>query len=333
MVVGSDFSLLERHLVIRTSDLARAGGELETVWGDHELDADDHPADVRLHAYQFRSVLLSYVGFGTEVRIRLRPGRPCYLVHVPLTGHINLHGVKERLVIEPGAAAVLSQDPPVSMRCSADCSQLVVRLDAGNLRAHSRSLLGSQPAGPLHFAMAMDVTSGAAQAWYRVLRSFVDLAETGDSMLDHPLMTAEVERSLMTGLLLAQPNTYSELLQKLAAAETHSPADTAILLIETYPQRDHTVTELAQAAGVSVRTLEREFRRRLGLTPHAYLRHIRFERVRSELTAPATGKKRVSEVAARWGLHHFGRFAREYYQKYQEKPSETLRRINQQGSV
>ena len=69
--------------------------------------------------------------------------------------------------------------------------------------------------------------------------------------------------------------------------------NTAILLIDTYPQRDHTVTELARAAGLSVRTLERQFRRRLGLTPHAYLRHVRFERVRSELMAPASEKKRV----------------------------------------
>ncbi|MBG0560218.1 AraC family transcriptional regulator [Actinoplanes aureus] len=315
--------------MIHTSDLAQASGELENVWGPHKLIVGgDRRTDIRLHTHQFRSVMLSYVAFGTDVHVRLEPGRPSYLVHVPLSGRASVHDSKERLVIEPGAAAVLSQDEPVSMRCTADCGQLVVSLDVGNLRAHSRSLLTSQPPGPLQFAMAMDVTSGAARDWYRVLRSFADLADAGDGMLDHPLMTAEIERALMTGLLLAQPNTYSDVLYKLAAGKKRTPVDTAILLIDTYPQRDYTVTELARAAGLSVRTLERQFRRRLGLTPHAYLRHVRFERVRSELMAPASERKRVSEVAARWGLHHFGRFAREYYQKYQEKPSETLRRIN-----
>ncbi len=41
--------------------------------------------------------------------------------------------------------------------------------------------------------------------------------------------------------------------------------------------RDWTVVDLATAAGVSSRTLQRQFKMFLGKTPHAALRDIRFD--------------------------------------------------------
>ena len=38
-------------------------------------------------------------------------------------------------------------------------------------------------------------------------------------------------------------------------------------------------------------------------------------------------EKSVSQVAARWGLHHSGNFARDYAGLFGECPRETLRRI------
>jgi AraC-like DNA-binding protein len=322
--------LLGRYSVIRTADHAEAHGSLESVLGPHELAVSGHDRpDIRLHFYRLRSVVLSYLSFGTEAYVRLGPTRSRYLVQVPLAGRARLHCLDERLLIEPETGAVLPPDEPVSMWCSADCRQLIVSLDVDALHAHTRSLLNPQLADPLRFEMAMDMASGGARDWYEVLRSLVDLADGQAGMLDHPLMVAEVERALMTGLLLVQPNTYSHMLHEHVGGEEHTPTDTAVLLINTHPERNHTVAGLAQAAGVSVRTLEKEFRRRLGLAPFAYLRQVRLERVRVELTAPADEKKRVSEVAARWGLNHFGRFARDYYRKYHEKPSETVRRNRQ----
>jgi AraC-like DNA-binding protein len=331
---AEDRSPLERYRVVRTADRTEASRCLENALGPHELVVTGHGRpDIRLHSCQLKSVSLSYLSFGTDVCVRLDAARTRYLVHVPLAGRARLDAVKECLLIEPKAGVVVPPDDPVSLWCTADCVQLVVSLDRGHLHAHTRSLLNSQPAGPPHFEMAMDTGSGRVRDWYTVLRSYVDLADTTDGILQNPLMVAEVERALMTGLLLAQPNTYSQVLHEQITGNPPTPADAAILLINTHPQRNHTVTDLARAAGVSVRTLEKAFRRRLGVTPHAYLRDVRLERVRSELTEPATERKRVSEVAARWGLHHFGRFARDYYRKYQEKPSETTRRSRSAGDT
>jgi AraC-like DNA-binding protein/tetratricopeptide (TPR) repeat protein len=89
--------------------------------------------------------------------------------------------------------------------------------------------------------------------------------------------------------------------------------------------RDWSVIDLAAVAGVSGRTLQRQFRVFLGKTPGAVLRDVRFECARRELLQGTPGVK-VMDVALRCGLLHCGRFSVEYGCRYQETPSETLKR-------
>lgn len=89
--------------------------------------------------------------------------------------------------------------------------------------------------------------------------------------------------------------------------------------------RDIGIAELAQAAGLSARALQRQFRTFLGKSPHEALRDIRFESARRQLLLGKPGT-RVMEVASRCGFPHFGRFSIEYRRRYGETPSQTLRR-------
>lgn len=77
---------------------------------------------------------------------------------------------------------------------------------------------------------------------------------------------------------------------------------------------------------VSVRSLQEGFRRSLDTTPVAYLRRVRLEKARDELTAAEPGTTSVTEVATRWGFVHLGRFSSTYARAFGERPSETLRR-------
>jgi AraC-like DNA-binding protein/tetratricopeptide (TPR) repeat protein len=89
--------------------------------------------------------------------------------------------------------------------------------------------------------------------------------------------------------------------------------------------REWSVPDLASVAGVSSRTLQRQFRIFLGKAPGGVLRDIRFECARRELLQglPDT---RVMDVALRCGFPHLGRFSTEYHRRYGETPSQTLKR-------
>jgi transcriptional regulator GlxA family with amidase domain len=89
--------------------------------------------------------------------------------------------------------------------------------------------------------------------------------------------------------------------------------------------RDWSVTELADVAGVSSRTLQRQFRVFLDKAPRTTLRDVRFETARRELLQGLPDAK-VTDVALRCGFPHGGRFSIEYRRRYGETPSQTLKR-------
>lgn len=85
-----------------------------------------------------------------------------------------------------------------------------------------------------------------------------------------------------------------------------------------------TLSEVAEATGISVRSLQYGFRRFRNITPLAYLREIRLEAAQAELSSPLNILS-IKDVALKWGFTHMGHFAARYREAYGEMPSETAR--------
>jgi AraC family ethanolamine operon transcriptional activator len=86
------------------------------------------------------------------------------------------------------------------------------------------------------------------------------------------------------------------------------------------------IDDLAQAADVSVRTLQTAFLDYYGVSPLRYLTLRRLHEVRDELRKADPDETTVTSIAARFGFWQFGRFAGQYRRLFGEKPSETLHR-------
>ena len=88
-----------------------------------------------------------------------------------------------------------------------------------------------------------------------------------------------------------------------------------------------TSLELAQAIGVSQRTLNYAFREVLEVTPNTYLQLHRLNAAHRDLIriGPQSTAS-VSEIACKWGFVHPGRFSILHNKLFNEKPSVTLRR-------
>lgn len=82
---------------------------------------------------------------------------------------------------------------------------------------------------------------------------------------------------------------------------------------------------LAGRCGVSVRTLQENFRQFTGATPSEWWRGYRLDRVRAALRA-GDAEIGVTQAATAYGFYHLGRFAEQYRARFGEPPSETLRR-------
>jgi TolB-like protein/AraC-like DNA-binding protein/tetratricopeptide (TPR) repeat protein len=84
------------------------------------------------------------------------------------------------------------------------------------------------------------------------------------------------------------------------------------------------IADLRLATRAPERTLRKHFRRFFGLAPLCFLRRLRLAAARDALLA--TSGDSVTEIAARFGFAHFGRFSSDYRRCFGERPSATRRR-------
>ena len=143
-------------------------------------------------------------------------------------------------------------------------------------------------------------------------------------------MLSQVEQLAASILLTSHLHNYSET----------APARRSILprhvrraqdYLQAHAHEPLSVEQLAQVAGVSVRSLYSGFKEFLGVSPMHYLRDLRMERARTELLSGEAAS--VAGVALRWGFAHMGRFSNDYKARYLETPSQTLLRRAQPQAV
>lgn len=89
------------------------------------------------------------------------------------------------------------------------------------------------------------------------------------------------------------------------------------------------IVELCAQLCVSERTLQYAFHRVMQLSPIAYLRILRLNKVRSALRAATSPNATVTQIAMNWGFLHLGKFSQDYRRMFGELPSETLAKSKQ----
>jgi AraC family ethanolamine operon transcriptional activator len=86
------------------------------------------------------------------------------------------------------------------------------------------------------------------------------------------------------------------------------------------------VPELCRNFDISRRTLQYAFEQVLGMGPNAYLKLLRLNGVRRDLSKRCALVKSVQQIAADWGFWHLSQFSKDYKQHFLELPSMTLKR-------
>jgi AraC-like DNA-binding protein len=163
-----------------------------------------------------------------------------------------------------------------------------------------------------------------ASSWQRTV-DYVTTTVLDERVQDSALVLGSAARHLGASLLAAfgVPDTVEG---GAAGASTPSVIRRATGFCEANPHVDIGVVDIARACDVSVRTLQVAFRRHLDITPTAYLRRVRLDRVRADLLRSDPARVTVSGIASRWGFADASRFSAHYRAVYGEYPSDTLRR-------
>lgn len=266
---------------------------------------------------------IAYVRFGAAARVD--PGDlSTYHVNVPLRGLVQSAFADQMLTASPGEAAVFSPEGHTRLaRWDADASQLCIKLDRAAVEMELASLLGHAVTRSIQFDLRFALHQAGGRSWTSLLTTLLlHIGMPSVAGRPNPLLK-QLERSMLTGLLVAQPHSYSEELFGHTQVSSNRNVRRVVDLIESQPESPYSVGDLARAAGVSSRSLQTAFQRDLGVSPMAYLRNVRLDRAHEDLLL---GRGPVTEVAYHWGFTNLGRFATQYRARFGVLPSETTAR-------
>ncbi|MGC4747469.1 helix-turn-helix transcriptional regulator [Micromonospora sp. DT201] len=179
--------------------------------------------------------------------------------------------------------------------------------------------------GPIRFTDLGAVDAALARQWRNTTSYVNGVVLNNPTASAQPLVIGNAARMLAAAALVAFPNTaFTE-----PTAADRNDASTATLrrainFMEEHADRDISASDIAGAAGVSLRAVQLAFRRHRGTTPMAYLRRIRLARAHHDLVLADPRQETVSAIASRWGFASHSRFTARYHASYGVPPRETL---------
>jgi AraC-like DNA-binding protein len=312
---------------LATRDLEEAREVLTRRYCAHSIFQRDRNAllDVRYSCLPLLNISLNYLQYGAEVDIRPREFSTFFMVHIPLSGQAIIRRGSHELVVRQGVTAVVSPTHAVSTTWTADCKQLMVKIERRTMERLLSHLIYQPINRPLEFPSEIDLTKGLGASFYNLIRHLGEELTHNDALASSSLASTQFEQTLIMMLLTGANHSYREAVEASGKSVCPKHVSRAYEYMVANAHEPITIENLTRVTGVSGRALHEGFKKFKGAPPKACLKAIRMEGVRRELLEARDGDD-VTVVAQRWGFFHIGRFASNYQRIFGEKPSQTLRR-------
>jgi AraC-like DNA-binding protein len=249
---------------------------------------------------------------------------PLIAVCLPVGGQILITSACGSARVTGGSAVVVSPGNPVVVEyLTDDCRMETLLFEQSSVEAELTGMLGAPLTKPLRFDLQF--SPSRPSPFSRALTLLHSELNDPTGLTTVPVMSSQLGRLVMAGLLVSQTHNYTDELSRPQAVPGSKPIRNALELIESQPTEIETVADIAASVGLSVRALDKGFHRYVGTPPMAYLRQVRMTRAHDELLGADPELTTASTVARKWGFGHYGRFAADYARRFGRKPSETLR--------
>jgi AraC-like DNA-binding protein len=243
----------------------------------------------------------------------------------PASGHLTSSCDGTSIEAEGGDVALVSQPHLPHRARSHNLRVTSVLLDPAVVAGVATGLPSSQAPLPICFSSFAPIDAAAARSWKDTI-NYVRHSVLADDVIATPLVVGHASRLLAAVALSTFPNT---------AARGPSPHDRtdhhpvllrrAMEFMDANVASDIVLGDIAEAVHVTPRAVQYMFRRHLETTPLQYLRRLRLHYAHQDLLVGNRQSDTVTDISARWGFAHTGRFAVLYRQTYGQSPHTTLR--------
>jgi AraC-like DNA-binding protein len=308
--------------VLRTTDVDEARSRVGASLAPHRLSPVGTSGFRATHnVAQVGRLSLHYIDYATEVEVAVAP-LDFVLVEIPLAGVTTISAGKRRLVATSDTAVISGWGEGHRRHFSAGNPRLMVRVDAGFFGERAAVATRTGMELPREFGARLELDRGRGRSWRCFLDTMIGDVERGAGLMAEGLAASSWQSALVDGLIACLAQRSEE--PSIEPCASMPVISKAARLIEDHCAEPIGTPDIAEAVGLSVRSLQEGFRRHLDTTPMAYLRQARLRRVRESLMDGSALS--VTEAGTRWGLAHLGRLSTEYRAAFGESPSETLHR-------
>ncbi|MCB8822462.1 helix-turn-helix domain-containing protein [Microvirga rosea] len=284
-------------------------------------------------AFEFlggESLGLFKIHFGQETVCELLPeetdDRIAFVSAGSMASRVTLNG--QDYEVSKGKGALLTSGSSRLLHFDNDAEHKVLLSDQGKLLEVCSKLLGHEAVNPVRFDVSFNLEEEAGRRWMNLLQfASAELENKQSLLMQSQIARKQIEDMVLTGLLLCHANNYSNALLRPQSAAAPFYVKRAEAFIEAHFADPLSLAEIAARAGVSARSLQNGFQQFRGMTPMAFLRSIRLQRVHEALRVADPTKTTVTEIALACGFSHMGEFGTLYKRTYGVTPGQTLLKL------
>ncbi len=322
--------VLYDNCIFRSETRQDTHDQVEKELAEHKLQWKRGLADAAMFKRHLRQLHIYVLQYGAEVEVVPRPFDGFSLVHTSLSGGMEIETDGQRVHVAEGGSALLSPRNRVTLRWHPGTVQMILRVP----HALMRDAIGMPLDTPLDLIPLMRLNAGDEQQWALLARSFLHALSQSDATSHQAPWLDHLEKHIALFLLTRQTVTPAPLqpatvsVSQGEAGDLPASADARIQRMLDYMERKLTaplmLADLAQATGVSLRTLNALCHHHHGMSPMELLRAKRLDAARHHLLLHPGAT--VGDTAQAFGFGHVGRFSHYYAARFGELPSETSAR-------
>lgn len=295
---------------------------LRQHFSPHVLRVLGSPSEFRaeLHWADFGEMGVSTLSYNAAVELEVYTAVDQLLVTTQLRGEESVSSRGNHRTGGFGFVVLDSTPGPVTKCFSADSCRLNLRLKRSALDRLWHQVVHPHEPAPVAFEPFLD--DGAQQRWQSYMQLLLGYLQAPPRGGVSPHTMKRLEEAIMLFLLLEHRHDATDRL-------TTPPAlgDKRLQKAEEYV-RGHLrepliLSDIAQAAGASIRALTAAFRLRHGTSPMKFVEQLRLEAAHAALTRGEGAS--VTDVATEFCFSNLGRFAAAYRARFGASPSEVKR--------
>lgn len=322
---------LKHHHMLSSRDIDEYRESLTALFGPNRigLTRRDSRLDASISAAAIGDLVLINSDGGRDVvmEIDTRESAPqdTLMLNFLTSGSILLEQGGKTQYVTPEHGIVCDDRTPFAGKYQ-DYSALILSIPIDKLQSHACRHYGeSAAAKALQYDPHIDMTTTSGQYLHEAVLFAARALDGPLRNLDNSIALGHLQDTLLSCVLAMQPNAYMDLSRGRSVA-TPLPyhVKRARDYIHAHAAQRISADDLANAAGCAYRTLQTGFRNTLDMSPMAYLKTVRLDRIRQALLE-SNGSMTVAQVAQAWGFINMGNFANDYQKRFGERPSDTLR--------